>query len=501
MKRLLKRVSALLVSAALTVSLMVVPSYAAFGSVISSVSFDFLLSTTASYFISQGISNSQSSLERTLEKVLGNGDIEGMTVSAQRLQEISFQLNNDLYYTFNENGLIKTMQNWYWTGIAKDPAHNNIMRIYNTLTNQWFVKKDGTYPYCSEADWDALHSEPVSRPSVDSLTGKFVSERGTSGFYNQYHLVSQEFLVAVANKYNTTFAARQIVTGGKSVTVYVVATPTNNDLLVFCASDGKPYVSLVDDGSTAIFNSIMNNFVEIKELINNKYTTINNSGGSDPQTQQYLIDIKNMLLQLINEDDGTTISQDIHDITYDQSTHSYNVTTYNNDYDITNNYYEYNYYTYNIQYTYNNTYITYIGSTAEYQPKEWELYYELPDGRSSADLTEEDVAGLSFQFADCINYKKSATDTRLRALFHFDGNVNDVSYFSDKTAFTWNKGASITYMDANAFNGCLYLDEKEHQFTITLPSNIGSGDFTLQWRYYQAMVNFLRLIMFQLGLI
>lgn len=144
MKRLLKRVSALLVSAALTVSLMVVPSYAAFGSVISSVSFDFLLSTTASYFISQGISNSQSSLERTLEKVLGNGDIEGMTVSAQRLQEISFQLNNDLYYTFNENGLIKTMQNWYWTGIAKDPAHNNIMRIYNTLTNQWFVKKDGT---------------------------------------------------------------------------------------------------------------------------------------------------------------------------------------------------------------------------------------------------------------------------------------------------------------------------------------------------------------------
>lgn len=479
MKRLLKRVSALLVSAALTVSLMVVPSYAATG--IEEVGFTAFVGEFVSYFTSNGISNTKS----FLEKVLGNGDIEGMTVSAQRLQEISFQLNNDLYYTFNENGLIKTMQNWYWTGIAKDPAHNNIMRIYNTLTNQWFVKKDGTYPYCSEADWDALHSEPVSRPSVDSLTGKFVSERGTSGFYNQYHLVSQEFLVAVANKYNTTFAARQIVTGGKSVTVYVVATPTNNDLLVFCASDGKPYVALVDDGSTAIFNSIMNNFVEIKELINNKYTTINNSGGSDPQTQQYLIDIKNMLLQLINEDDGTTISQDIHDITYDQSTHSYNVTTYNNDYDITNNSYEYNYYTYNIQYTYNNTYITYIGSTAEYQPKEWELYYELPDGRSSADLTEEDVAGLCFQFADCINYKKSATDTRLRALYHFDGNVNDVSYFSDKTAFTWNKGASITYMDANAFNGCLYLDEKEHQFTVTLPSNIGSGDFTLQWRYYQ----------------
>ena len=171
MKRLLKRVSALVISAALTVSLMIVPSYAVSLSAISSVSYDALLSAMVSHFVSQGISNSQSSLEKTLEKVLCNGDIEGMTVSAQRLQEISFQLNNDLYYTFNENGLIKTMQNWYWTGIAKDPAHNNIMRIYNTLTNQWFVKKDGTYPYCSEADWNALHSEPVSRPSVDSLTG------------------------------------------------------------------------------------------------------------------------------------------------------------------------------------------------------------------------------------------------------------------------------------------------------------------------------------------
>lgn len=233
-------------------------------------------------------------------------------------------------------------------------------------------------------------------------------------------------------------------------------------------------------------NDTANNFNQvIDKTVNSptydQTTIIDNSSHDD---NSILLDLSGSTLNLITEN-GDRVTQNIESVIYDSSDHSYNVTTYDTTYNTENNYYEYNYYTYNIQYTYNNTYITYIGSTAEYQPKEWELYYELPDGRSSADLTEEDVAGLSFQFADCINYKKSATDTRLRALYHFDGNVNDVSYFSDKTAFTWNKGASITYMDANAFNGCLYLDEKEHQFTVTLPSNIGGGDFTLQWRYYQ----------------
>ncbi len=147
-------------------------------------------------------------------------------------------------------------------------------------------------------------------------------------------------------------------------------------------------------------------------------------------------------------------------------------------------------------YTYNNTYVTYIGSTAEFQSKEYEFYYQLPDGRSSADLTEEDVAGLSFQFADVVNYKRGVTDTSLLALYHFDGDTDDDSFYSSPLPgstvaggnykrFAWNKGASLTYMESNSFNGALYLDEKEHEFTIGLPKALGSDNFTLQFRYYQ----------------
>ena len=195
-----------------------------------------------------------------------------------------------------------------------------------------------------------------------------------------------------------------------------------------------------------------------------------------------LIDLSNGKFSLFDD-----INLNIDNVTFDFATKNYTV----NCYDI-----DFNYYTYNIQYTYNNTYVTYIGSTAEFQSKEYEFYYQLPDGRSSADLTEEDVAGLSFQFADVVNYKRGVTDTSLLALYHFDGDTDDDSFYSSPLPgstvaggnykrFAWNKGASLTYMESNSFNGALYLDEKEHEFTIGLPKALGSDNFTLQFRYYQ----------------
>lgn len=181
------------------------------------------------------------------------------------------------------------------------------------------------------------------------------------------------------------------------------------------------------------------------------------------------------------------LHQNIYDTSYNFDDHSYTVNTYDVTYNNDNRVYETNYYTWNITYNITNTYVTYIGSNDAYQQKEYEFYYELPDGRSSADLTADEVAAMSFQFADCMNYQRSATDTNLRALYHFDGDLSDSGFFSDKTAFTWRQGASITYMDSSAFNGALYLDETAHQFDITLPSNVRAGeDFTIQFRYYQA---------------
>ena len=164
--------------------------------------------------------------------------------------------------------------------------------------------------------------------------------------------------------------------------------------------------------------------------------------------------------------------------TYDESTKTY---YYHTEVPITIDNRQYYYFTYN--YHINYTSVTYIGTTAEYD-KHYEVYYQLPDGRSSADLTAEELEQLNLSI-DVINYGRSADDVSLRSLYHFDGDTDDASYWNYCTAFTWNKGASLTYMDEGTFNGSLYLDETEHDFTLTLPSGL-IGDFTLQFRFYQS---------------
>lgn len=184
------------------------------------------------------------------------------------------------------------------------------------------------------------------------------------------------------------------------------------------------------------------------------------------------IDIANGVLTGL---DGTL--QIIDGVIYDESTKTYYIDSHDS---YTTNIY--NYYTY--QYYINYTSITYIGYTEQYD-KHYEVYYKLPDGRSSADLTAEELEQLNLS-VDVINYGRSADDVSLRSLYHFDGDTDDSSYWNYCTSFEWNKGASLTYMDEGTFEGSLYLDETEHDFTITLPSGLGGADFTLQWRMYQS---------------
>ena len=163
----------------------------------------------------------------------------------------------------------------------------------------------------------------------------------------------------------------------------------------------------------------------------------------------------------------------------DNRTYSFTAT---NSFNTTNNIY----YTYNYHYEYhiNYTSVTYIGTTAEYD-QIYEYYYELPDGRSSADLTADELLALNTE-VDVVPYTRSTDNTALRALYHFDGNTRDASYWNYLTSFDWATGASITYMESpSPFGGYLYLDETEHDFTITIPSGLGSQDFTLQFRLYQ----------------
>lgn len=163
----------------------------------------------------------------------------------------------------------------------------------------------------------------------------------------------------------------------------------------------------------------------------------------------------------------------------DNRTYSFTAT---NSFNTTNNYY----YTYNYHYEYhiNYTSVTYIGTTAEYD-QIYKYYYELPDGRSSADLTAAELLALNTE-VDVVPYTRSTDNTALRSLYHLDGNVKDASYWNYLTSWEWKKGASITYMESpSPFGGYLYLDETEHEWNLNLPSGLGSQDFSLQFRLYQ----------------
>lgn len=233
----------------------------------------------------------------------------------------------------------------------------------------------------------------------------------------------------------------------------------NSDTEILCDYQGRPYVC----GIQAIVDQPLP-YQPDKD-------SPEPSGDDD---NQQLIDLINQIITLPNGDQYYT-----ENVYYDYDNRSYTTNLYN----ITNN----EYYTFNYSYTYfiNYTSITYIGQTETYEA--YSAYYNLPDGRSSDDLTAADLEQLSLVFQDVVPYARSADRLTLRRLFHFDGNTNDSSYWSYiEPGFEWVSGASITYMDAGTFNGALYLDEQAHKFNINLPNVDLSGDFTLQFRYYQS---------------
>jgi len=184
------------------------------------------------------------------------------------------------------------------------------------------------------------------------------------------------------------------------------------------------------------------------------------------------IDIENMTQVL----PGGNMNQ-IDNLIYDDQTKTYYVDSHDFTYNTTN------FYLY--QYHINYTSITYIGQTEEYDER-YELYYQLPDGRDSADLTPEELEQLNVDI-DVIPYVRYSDNMDVRSLYHFDGDTLDDSYWNYLTSFSWSTGASLTYMESGAFNGALYLDENKHDFTMILPSALDTNfDWTLQFRLYQS---------------
>ena len=332
--------------------------------------------------------------------------------------------------------------------LAKAPS--GLLRIREKTTGRWVVNSAGQYPYCEGGSM-----APVSGGN------QWIGERSCStAKVNMKNLDVLNLLCSKIKESGTPAQIKPLGTKYKAIWY---------NRQYYCDPEGRPFVCYANESNAAINQPRPDTSVKDengKPATDESGTVINNPDNSTN------IDLSGMTITLPNGDVQIADS-----VIYDESTKTY----YIDSHDTTNYNITYNYsWTYHINYTS----ITYIGQTAEYD-KKYEVYYQLPDGRDSADLTAEELEQIDYSL-DVVGYGRSADDTSLRSLYHFDGDTHDSSYWNYCTSFIWGKGASLTYMDAGPFKGALYLDENQHEFYFDLPSNIGNGDFTMQFRYYQS---------------
>lgn len=169
---------------------------------------------------------------------------------------------------------------------------------------------------------------------------------------------------------------------------------------------------------------------------------------------------------------GGSTYYDIDVLYYEGDTNSYHI-----EYTNTNNITEVVNLAYYIQYTV----VNYVSLEDTYV-----LYYELPDGRNSFDMTIDELSQYSGAF-DVINYAASADNDDLIALFPFNGNQENIVY--NDSPINWTTGNSITYQETSGFGAALYLGDSNHTFSFgdggTLDtSGVSTQKFTISFRYY-----------------
>lgn len=360
-----------------------------------------------------------------------------------------------------------------------------VYRPYDNNTHLWLVNSAGHFPYYKET----TNTEDTGSNPTLTYSWWFRSDIPTG---TSYSLVPEADLRTIAKQYSGN--VKQIGN------YYVILDVTTTKIL---CSSGHPLAAIANLDQTAV-NQTNNYYTQEGDQVTNEYIggdTIINEGDTiiyegdtitnnsttiyeegDTYNQQF-IDIEDNSIHLA---DGSIYNID--NLYYDDTTSTYYVDSHDAyTYNSTTNEYTTNSFLFAVTYHINYTSITYIGQTEEYEADTYVYYYELPDGRSSADLTAEDLEQLSTVFVDVVQYARSADNVDMRVLYHFDGNTEDSSYWSYCTEFDWASGASLTYLDEGIFGGSLYLDETEHEFSITLPNTSDVfNDWTLQFRYYQS---------------
>lgn len=169
---------------------------------------------------------------------------------------------------------------------------------------------------------------------------------------------------------------------------------------------------------------------------------------------------------------------------YDMSrdyTYTYNTAYYNQTYNsyyipVTYNNVDYNYF---VTYTPTYTNITYIvdGCNDPSQAVSNNYYFQLPDGRNSYNLTADDVFGIPLA-GEVINYDAVPENDNCVALYHFDGNIVDVSGNGNTAKFA--DGTVPQYISSSSFGKHLMLTNRG-RFSLTLPEAL-EAPYTIEFR-------------------
>lgn len=166
-------------------------------------------------------------------------------------------------------------------------------------------------------------------------------------------------------------------------------------------------------------------------------------------------------------------NQDYYYDIYNPVTNTYNTVNYTNlRYDPTyNSYYydyEYNNYDYNAYVSYSDTYVTYnyICPEDPNQNKFFEVYFVLPDGRNSFNLTKDDLKGIVFSY-DVDTYDVGQIGSTI-GLWHLDGNFENTI---DGSISSGNGSFVDSYFDGGFSLGSnkrlvLNVDEMPEEYTI-----------------------------------
>lgn len=179
-----------------------------------------------------------------------------------------------------------------------------------------------------------------------------------------------------------------------------------------------------------------------------------------------------------------TTNKTLNYTTYNQTTNNYVRNTYNYT-NYTYNY-DYNYYTVNVDnsthYVIDNVnYITVLYPTGETVKDEsgndvpeydyTDIYYQLPDGRNSYDLSASDVWGTYFVYNVTSCEKVAEDDGTTLGLWHLDGDLKDSSYHAGAIVPSFGSMVfkdSVDY-SSDLFGKCLYGNSSAYGQAVSFP--------------------------------